>query len=136
MHTGRTFRLPTEAEWEYAARGGQQSKAYKYSGSNTISSVAWYYGISSQTHAVKTKQPNELGLYDMCGNVWEWCLDWYGSYDGSAQTNPTGPSSGTGYVRRGGCWESNAKACRVSSRYYDAPYNHYRYLGFRLVMLP
>ena len=107
--TGKTFRLPTEAEWEYAARGGNKSLGYKYSGSNTLSSVAWYDGNSSNnTHPVKGKQPNELGLYDMSGNVWEWCQDRYGSYNSSSQTNPAGASSGSYRVCRGGSWIDNA----------------------------
>lgn len=115
--TGKTFRLPTEAEWEYAARGGNKSKGYKYSGSNTLDNVAWYTNNSSRkTHPVGQKQPNELGLYDMSGNVWEWCQDWYGSYSSSSQTNPTGPSSGSCRVLRGGSWVRNARRCRVSYR--------------------
>ena len=102
--TGKNFRLPTEAEWEYAARGGNKSKGY-----NTIGNVAWYTSnSSSQTHDVKTKQANELGIYDMRGNVWEWCQDWYGSYNGSLQINPTGPTSGSTRVCRGGSWYRNA----------------------------
>ncbi|MBE6314221.1 MAG: formylglycine-generating enzyme family protein [Bacteroidales bacterium] len=115
--TGLNFRLPTEAEWEYAARGGNKSKGYKYSGSNDIGSVAWYdSNSSSKTHAVATKSPNELGLYDMSGNVWEWSSDWYGDYSSGSQSNPKGPSSGSGHVRRGGSWGLNARNCRVSDR--------------------
>ena len=115
--TGMQFRLPTEAEWEFAARGGNSSQGYKYSGSNNIDDVAWYGSNSNyNTHEVGTKAPNELGLYDMSGNVWEWCQDWYGSYSSSAQTNPTGPTSGSYRVFRGGGWGSIARACRVSYR--------------------
>ena len=141
--TGATFRLPTEAEWEYAARGGNRSKGYKYAGSNTIGDVAWYWGnIPSQssgtsgygTQTVATKAPNELGLYDMSGNVWEWCQDWWGSYSSGAQTNPTGPTSGSYRVRRGGCWNNNARNCRVSYRGSCTPSNAYSYLGLRLAL--
>ena len=130
--TGKTFRLPTEAEWEYAARGGNKSKGYKYAGSNTIGDVAWYYGNSSTTHPVGGKVPNELGLYDMSGNVWEWCSDWYGSYSSSAQTNPTGPATGSYRVLRGGSWYGNATYCRVSYRDYNSPADRYDFYGFRL----
>ncbi len=133
--TGKNFRLPTEAEWEYAARGGNKSQGYKYSGSNTIGNVAWYDDNSGdKTHDVKTKQANELGIYDMSGNVWEWCQDWYGDYSSGSQTNPTGPSSGSDCVLRGGSWGSNARGCRVSRRYYDYPFNMYFNLGFRLIL--
>ena len=135
--TGKTFRLPTEAEWEYAARGGNKSKGYKYSGSNNISDVAWYYNnSSSETHPVGTKAPNELGIYDMSGNVWEWCSDWYSSsyYSSSPSTNPTGPTTGSSRVRRGGSWNLNAQNCRVSYRYFSNPDLNYDSLGFRLVM--
>ncbi len=132
--TGANFRLPTEAEWEFAARGGHKTLGYKYAGSNTIGDVAWYDGnSSSKTHTVAQKKPNELGLHDMSGNVLEWCQDWYGSYDDtSVQTNPTGPASGTHRALRGGGWISSAKYCRVSRRDnyipFDAPY----YVGLRL----
>ena len=133
--TGKKFRLPTEAEWEYAARGGQKSKRNKYAGSNTLSDVAWY-SSSSKTHPVKQKQANELGLYDMSGNVWEWCQDWYGSYRSNAQTNPTGPSSGSSRVYRGGSCYDSASSCRVANRYNNSPGNRYNNLGFRVVLLP
>ena len=133
--TGKNFRLPTEAEWEYAARGGNKSQGYKYSGSNTIVDVAWYYdNSSSQTHDVKTKQANELGIYDMSGNVWEWCQDWYGDYSSSSQTNPTGPSSGSRRVNRGGSWGYIARGCRVSNRSNSTPDDRGSSLGLRLVL--
>ena len=133
--TGENFRLPTEAEWEYAARGGNKSRGYKYAGSNNIDNVAWYSDNSgSQTHNVATKSPNELGLYDMSGNVWEWCQDWYGSYSSGSQTNPTGPESGDGRVRRGGSWNVIAGGCRVSCRYYDVPTYRGNFMGLRLAL--
>ena len=133
--TGKNFRLPTEAEWEYAARGGNKSKGYKYSGSNTIGNVAWYYDNSGKaTHNVKTKSPNELGIYDMSGNVWEWCEDWCGDYSSGSQTNPAGPSIGSSRVCRGGCWISHAGSCRVSNRSYDNPGGRCRSLGLRLCL--
>ncbi|MBR1688444.1 MAG: SUMF1/EgtB/PvdO family nonheme iron enzyme [Prevotella sp.] len=120
--TGRHFRLPTEAEWEYAARGGNRSSGSKYAGSSSIDAVAWYRDNSgNQTHEVGTKQPNELGLYDMTGNVSEWCSDWFCEYSSSSQTNPTGPSSGSNRVSRGGSCYFNAQICRVSVRGYWAP---------------
>ena len=135
--TGKNFRLPTEAEWEYAARGGNKSNGYKYSGSNTIGDVAWYDDNSgSKTHAVGTKQPNELGIYDMSGNVYEWCSDWYGGYSSDSQTNPTGPSSGSYRVLRGGSWNRSAGCCRVSNRNGSSPDNRYNYGGFRLACSP
>ena len=133
--TGKTFRLPTEAEWEYAARGGKKSQGYKYSGSNSLAGVAWYRDNSGiETLPVKTKSPNELGLYDMSGNVWEWCQDWHGSYSSTSQTNPTGPSSGSGRMARGGGWGSFAGFCRVSYRFSFTPDNRFSGLGFRLVL--
>ena len=135
--TGKTFRLPTEAEWEFAARGGKQSKGYKYSGSDNIGDVAWYTDNSDdETHQVGTKEPNELGIYDMSGNVWEWCGDWYGSYSSSAQTNPTGPSSGFDRVLRGGSWYGDASYCRVSFRDRGAPSPRRSAGGFRVVLVP
>ena len=133
--TGKTFRLPTEAEWEYAARGGNKSKGYKYSGSNNIEDVAWYDGNSNyKTHTVKTKQANELGLYDMTGNVWEWCSDRYGDYSSSSQTNPKGPNSGSNRVLRGGGWNDLAWGCRVSYRGGNNPSISYYNYGFRLAL--
>ena len=133
--TGKTFRLPTEAEWEYAARGGKKSRGYQYSGSNDISDVAWYDGNSgNKTHAVGSKQANELGIYDMSGNVWEWCQDWHGSYSSSSQTNPTGVKSGSYRVIRGEGWFSGARICRSSYRDGRLPYASSRDQGLRLVL--
>ena len=133
--TGKKFRLPTEAEWEYAARGGKKSRGYQYSGSNNILDVAWYGDNSGfKTHAVGSKQANELGIYDMTGNVWEWCQDWKGSYSSSSQTNPTGAASGSDRVFRGGGWYCTARNCRSSYRYYYTPVNRYDDLGLRLVL--
>jgi formylglycine-generating enzyme required for sulfatase activity len=143
--TGKKFRLPTEAEWEFAARGGTKSAGYKYSGSNDLNSVAWYWdnagtkGKSSPdygTHVVKTKKPNELGIYDMSGNVYEWCSDWHGDYTDAAQTNPKGASSGSDRVRRGGGWDDGARRCRSSDRSYCTPDYRFYYLGLRLVLVP
>ena len=135
--TGMTFRLPTEAEWEYAARGGNKSLHYKYSGSDNIENVAWYSSNSGYTtHAVGTKTANELGIYDMSGNVWEWCSDRYGDYSAGAQTNPQGPSAGSDRVLRGGRWGSRARYCRVSNRDYGDPGNSLSRSGLRLVLVP
>ncbi len=131
--TGKKFRLPTEAEWEYAARGGDKSRGYKFAGSDTIEDVAWYTNNSrSKTHKVGAKQPNELGLYDMSGNVWEWCQDWYGDYDSSVLTNPAGSSSGSSRVSRGGSWCHYAGSCCVLFRGLNSPGSRFNYLGFRL----
>jgi len=126
------YRLPTEAEWEYAARGGNKSKGYKYAGSDTVSDVAWYYENSGdKTQEVGKKAPNELGLYDMSGNVWEWCSDLYGSYSSPAQINRYN-TSGSGRVLRGGSWVSSTADTRVASRSADSPtYTGYD-LGFRI----
>ena len=133
--TGETFRLPTEAEWEYAARGGSESQGYKYAGGNTISDVAWYLvNSSSKTHPVATKAANELGLDDMSGNVFEWCEDWYGNYTSDAQINPSGPSTGSYRVIRGGCWYDFATYCRVSRRSYSSSSWSSSHAGLRLAM--
>lgn len=127
------YRLPTEAEWEFAARGGNRSKGFDYSGDSVLTQVAWFSDNSnSRTQAVKKKNPNELGLYDMSGNVWEWCRDWYGSYDENAFLNPVGAKTGDYRVRRGGSWSLNAEHCRVSYRYNSPPTDRYINIGFRL----
>ncbi len=134
--TGQHYRLPTEAEWEYAARGGNESRGYKYSGSNNIDEVAWYDKNSgNHTHQVGTKAPNELGIYDMTGNVWEWCSDWYNKnyYRHSPQNNPQGPASGKYRVLRGGSWLNLAGNCRVANRYWYVPDFTYLTIGFRVV---
>ncbi|MCI6578134.1 MAG: formylglycine-generating enzyme family protein [Bacteroidales bacterium] len=133
--TGRNFRLPTEAEWEFACRGGNKSNGYKYSGSNNLGSVAWYDGNSGdKTHPVGTKAPNELGIYDMSGNVWEWCGDWYANYTSNSQTNPKGPQSGSYRVRRGGSWRYFVRCCRSSFRYVCDPADRGYNLGLRLAL--
>ena len=133
--TGRSFRLPTEAEWEYAARGGKKSCGYQYSGSSNILDVAWYWDNSLDgTHVVGMKQANELGLYDMTGNVFEWCKDWYGAYRSSSLINPAGTASGADRVCRGGGWGSSMRCCRSSYRDYYPPNYRYGNLGFRLVL--
>ena len=133
--TGRRFTLPTEAEWEYAARGGNKSTNAKYSGSSSVANVAWYDGNSgNQTHPVGRLRPNELGIYDMSGNVWEWCLDWYGNYSSASQTDPMGPGSGSTRVLRGGSWDGYARYCRVANRSSNTPGNRDDYYGFRVVL--
>lgn len=135
--TGNLFRLPTEAEWEFAARGGIKSKGYKYSGSNTLNDVAWYQDNSGSTlHDVGTKSPNELGLYDMSGNVEEWCSDWYADYNRSSQINPTGPTSGDSHIIRGGCYSHIVGNCPLSYRRATTPNIDWRSsLGIRLVLV-
>lgn len=134
--TGRRFALPTEAQWEYAARGGMKSVGYKYCGSSEISDVAWYVENSyRQTHPVGSLRPNELGLYDMSGNVWEWCQDWYGDYSSSSQRDPKGPNSGSIHVLRGGGWDLDAESLRVANRGNYASDFSSGYYGFRVVMM-
>ena len=133
--TGKTFRLPTEAEWEYAARGGNKSRGYLYSGSNNISDVAWYDGNSRNiTHPVGSKQANELGIYDMSGNVYEWCQDWKSTYSSSSKVNPTGATSGSSRVYRGGSWNNTARFCRSSYSYSVTPGYRCIFLGLRLAL--
>jgi formylglycine-generating enzyme required for sulfatase activity len=131
------YRLPTEAEWEYAARGGNNSEGYKYSGSNSVDEVAWYTSNSGgKTQEVGKKAPNELGIYDMSGNVWEWCSDWYdsGYYAKSPTTNPYNYTPGSGRVFRGGGWRSSVAGTRVTFRNLFSPSGTYNYLGFRICM--
>ncbi|MBQ8055273.1 MAG: formylglycine-generating enzyme family protein [Paludibacteraceae bacterium] len=136
--TGKTYTLPTEAQWEYAARGGNKNEGTKYAGSNMIDVVAWYNDNSGDNvHIVGSKRANALGIYDMSGNVWEWCKDWYAnSYVSYDTNNPVGPSSGSNRVNRGGSWYDNASYCRVANRGYDSPGGRSDYLGFRVVLLP
>ncbi|MCM1531398.1 MAG: formylglycine-generating enzyme family protein [Bacteroides sp.] len=136
--TGKNYVLPTEAQWEYAARGGNKSAGYKYAGSNDLDEVGWY-GANSQksTHPVGMKKANELGIYDMSGNVEEWCSDWHAdSYDENDTDNPAGPASGAFRVRRGGSWDGVAWYCRVSYRYFGLPGGRSSGLGFRVALLP
>jgi formylglycine-generating enzyme required for sulfatase activity len=142
---GWQFALPTESQWEYAARGGKQGGSYyKYSGSEKIDEVAWYGDNSGkQAHPVKKKKANELGLYDMSGNVWEWCQDWYGAYGNSFQSDPVGPASGRSCVLRGGSWRYGSDYCRVSNRGdsgdslhgISSPGFRISYYGFRLSLV-
>jgi formylglycine-generating enzyme required for sulfatase activity len=129
------YRLPTEAEWEYSAKGGKESQGYLYAGSDTAGDVAWYGdNLGNWTHDGGTKAANELGLYDMSGNVWEWCWDWYSSYSESAQANPTGPSTGSDRVIKGGCWGNSAMGVRSANRHYGPPSYRGNGIGFRLVL--
>jgi formylglycine-generating enzyme required for sulfatase activity len=132
--TGQTFRLPTEAEWEFAARGGNYSNGYKYSGSNNVDEVAWHEKNSTSTHEVAQKIPNEIGLYDMSGNVSEWCQDWKGDYSSSPLTNPTGLAEGTFRIERGGGWGyyPYAICCTTTYRGYSYPFAYNSALGLRL----
>ena len=133
--SGRKFRLPTEAEWEFAARGGIKSNGYKYAGSSNLGEVAWFDENSSHTtHPVATKAPNELGLYDMSGNVWEWCEDRYGGYSRASQNNPKGPSFGSYRVSRGGAWDYfDGWCCVVCRNGAKSVYAHYN-IGLRLAL--
>jgi formylglycine-generating enzyme required for sulfatase activity len=133
------FCLPTEAQWEYAARGGLYGKSlsFEYAGGNRMKEVGWYSGNShDETRPVGRKQPNVLGLYDMSGNVWEWCQDWKGSYSSGSVTDPVGPNSGSFRVYRGGSWDDYADGCRVAYRSDDLPGYRLDYLGFRLAFVP
>ena len=131
----KNYRLPTEAEWEYAARGGSKSKGYKHSGSNNCSKVAWFNDNSGYTtHPVGKKKPNELGIFDMNGNVKEWCSDWKGKYSEYPHTNPYGPSEGEFRIMRGGCWYEPSSRCRVAYRFYEGQQNRYNDCGFRLAL--
>jgi formylglycine-generating enzyme required for sulfatase activity len=129
------YRLPTEMEWMFAAKGGNQSQGYTYSGSNDIYAVAWYNGNSGfTTHTVGTKAPNELGTFDMSGNVYEWCWDWYSSsyYTISPSNNPTGPASGAYCMARGGSWAVDSFYCRIANRGPVSPYRNRNDIGFRV----
>lgn len=135
--TGERFRLPTEAEWEFAARGGNESRGCCYAGSNDLDAVAWHDGNSAEkTHAVAQKQPNELGLYDMSGNVEEWCADWYGEdyYQTSPDVDPQGPDTGRLRVLRGGSWYGDAWDCRLSIRISPYPEFRFNFYGLRLFL--
>ena len=153
-YPGKNYRLPTEAEWEFAARGGNQSQEHTYSGSNDPDEVGWYWKNSGdqllegewdrdkitrnncRTHPVGKKHPNELGIYDLSGNVWEWCQDWYGTYSKGPETHPQGPQKGDSRVLRGGSWYNYADHLRVSNRHSNDPSRRSSYIGFRLARTP
>lgn len=133
--TGKRFRLPTEAEWEYAARGGNKSKGYLYAGSNLVDQVSWHQENSEENaHPIKTKRANEIGLFDMSGNLWEWCDDWFDDYNSGSQTNPKGPSDGTIKVLRGGSWFDDYDHGLLSNRFYSVPGYASYYIGIRLAL--
>jgi formylglycine-generating enzyme required for sulfatase activity len=132
---GKAYRLPTEAEWEYACRAGTTTKFSFGDDESQLGDYAWYNENSGKKpHPVGEKKPNAWGLYDMHGNVWEWCQDWFGSYTSDSQSNPTGPATGTGRVVRGGGWYFIHSSCRVSYRNGTKPVSRYSYNGFRLVL--
>jgi formylglycine-generating enzyme required for sulfatase activity len=137
QRTGKKYRLPTEAEWEYAAGGGSSDRTI-WAGTNSediLGTLAWYnINSNNQTQSVKTKKPNNLGLHDLSGNVWEWCNDWYKGYNSSNQTNPIGPVTGTSRAIRGGCWSNNAKVCRISGRSCCNPDASNNIIGFRIIL--
>jgi sulfatase modifying factor 1 len=130
--TGKLYRLPTEEEWEYAAKGGKLSKGTKYSGSQNLEEVGWFIGNCRDIKVVAQKLPNELGIYDMSGNVCEWCMDWYRSYEATAQINPTGGKTGYNHVLRGGGWDYSSSKCTVVKRDYGSTRN-LGDRGFRVV---
>lgn len=135
--TGKQFRMHTEAEWEYAALGGNKSQGYKYAGSDNIDEVAWYVNNSFKdycTRPVAYKKPNELGIYDMTGNIHEWCQDWYGAFPETSKTNPTGPATGTNRVARGGGWDSKTYNCVIKYRYSAPPTFKSGHFGLRLAL--
>lgn len=141
--TGKKFRLPTEAEWEFAARGGNRTQNTDYSGSNNIDDVAWHnmncsekdeFGLNVGTHDVMAKIPNELFIYDMSGNVWEWCADWFADYANHYEANPSGPTTGSGKVCRGGSWNSPSDFCKITNRNYGGIYKRDCAYGFRLAL--
>jgi formylglycine-generating enzyme required for sulfatase activity len=135
--TGKKYALPTEAQWEFAARGGNKSKGYIYSGGNTLDFVGWYRVNSEETpRAVGTLYPNELGIYDMSGNVWEWTADWFALYTAAAQTDPTGPTEGTDRIYRGGSWSNPDRFCWPSNRGIISPDDLMGNLGLRLALIP
>ncbi|MEZ4772295.1 MAG: SUMF1/EgtB/PvdO family nonheme iron enzyme [Bacteroidia bacterium] len=133
-HKVKGFRLPTEAQWEYAARGGTHHiDNYEYSGEKNLHAVGWYRDNShNQTQPIGLKDPNQLGIYDMSGNVWEWCGDWYGNYPESVQQDPPGPLKGSNRVLRGGSWYGDSGSCRVTHRYRIMPEYRHDIVGFRV----
>nr|NQU89156.1 SUMF1/EgtB/PvdO family nonheme iron enzyme [Bacteroidota bacterium] len=135
--TGKKYRMPTEAEWEFAARGGISETSTTFAGSNNIDEVAWYEKNSDgKTHPVGQKKPNELGLYDMSGNVYEWCSDYYGKYSSNDQNNPKGPTSGSSRILQGGGWNRSIESCRIAHRGDSEVYRRYYSFGFRLALIP
>ena len=132
--TRNGYRLPTEAEWEYACRAGTATKYYTGDSENDLARAGWYFVNSGNTtHAVGGKEPNAFGLYDMHGTVWEWCNDWYGKYSANSQADPTGPGSGANRISRGGGWQDQANECRLTLRYDINPGDKNYYIGFRVV---